>query len=194
MDIVNGAFMLSEKRDRADDLGVVKSITSSLVDKVLSKASVSKTLRAPILLHKTYNEIPQRFVNCLIPSNYMRPHKHLGENQWEVMSWICGDFSLLLFNDEGKLMSKFRFNEKENRVIELPSNCYHTFVTETPSAYLEIRNCAFIPETDRLNAPWAPEVDDPFVADYLNILSKAAVGDILRQELISQGEKENGFY
>jgi cupin fold WbuC family metalloprotein len=169
-------------RDRGKNIDGHKIIDQELIKSVINKAHDSTRRRAPILLHNSYSDMPQRFVNCLCPMTYIRPHKHLSSQHWEIKSWLLGKIILLIFDECGTVTHKFHMTENEMRVIEIPFNQYHSLVTDIPSAYLEIRNCRYHPESDRLYADWSPEEKHPFAAQYVNLLLNASVGDKLSFE------------
>ncbi len=157
----------------------VKIVKHQQIEKTINTGSRCPKGRAAILLNDNFAEKPQRFVNCLSPSTYVCPHKHTLPNQWELMSWLTGRFEALFFDDNGVLVQRIELSEKNNRIVEIPQNVYHSFIALEPCSYLEIRNCAYQPESDRIYADWAPSEDSDKRLSYLKKLYSAKVGDIV---------------
>lgn len=160
----------------------VKIISKKDIDDTLQYATSLKRAREPILIHEHFDEIPQRFVNCLDPKTYVRPHMHVVPSQWELMCWLSGEIIALLFDDYGKVTGKILMNEDNVRIIEIPPFCYHTFIAIGYGAYLEVRNCKYQPSVDRLYSAWSPEENSAQAKEYQSRLCIAEVGDLLTSE------------
>lgn len=164
----------------ANSLNGIKSVSKLDIDLSLTSARGIKRAREPILIHESFKEIPQRFVNCLNNNSYVRPHMHLVPNQWELMCWLTGTIISLIFDDKGTVIRKIIMSEDSIRIIEIPPFSYHTFVsTSDGAAYLEIRNCAYQPTIDRLYSNWSPEENSKLALDYQKKFVHAEVGDQL---------------
>lgn len=155
----------------------IKTITQSDIDNTLHEATYLKRARKSILIHESFSEVPQRFVNCLNSNSYVRPHMHLVPNQWELMCWISGEIIALIFDDDGKVISKILMNENNVRMIEIPPFRYHTFVAVKKGSYLEIRNCKYQPNIDRLYSAWSPPEESHLAIDYQKKFFLAEIGD-----------------
>ena len=107
----------------------IKIINQIDIDNTLLVAKGLLRKRHPILINETFNEAPQRFINCLNQESYVRPHMHIAPNQWELMCWLSGEIIAIIFDDNGVVTQKILMNEKHARVIEIPPFCYHTFIT-----------------------------------------------------------------
>jgi cupin fold WbuC family metalloprotein len=157
----------------------IKIIMQDSLDSGIAEAATLERKRAPILIHSSFEETPQRFVNCLDLNTYVRPHVHVVPKQWELMCWLSGEIVVYLFDDSGVITSKFLMNEENARIIEIPPFRYHAFIATKKSSYLEIRNGHFTGTSDRIYAPWAPAENSIEVADYQKRFSIAQVGDRL---------------
>ena len=122
----------------------IKIITQIDINKTIKLSSSLVRNREPILIHDSFNETPQRFVNCLNYKSYVRPHMHTLENQWELMSWVSGEIIAIFFDNTGIITNKLTMNDLNVKIIEIPPLQYHAFVTPSQGAYLEVRNCASI--------------------------------------------------
>ncbi len=156
----------------------VKIIDQRAVDINLKEAINVPKYRLPILLNDSFDEEPQRFVNCLTEFSYVRPHNHNFTGNWELMSWLSGVLDILFFDEEGRIINKLKMSEKDIKVIEIPPTLYHTFITPNFGSYLEVRNCTYEPLFDRTYAKWAISEDDADDAQaYLKALKKLKKGD-----------------
>ena len=156
-----------------------KLISNDCIEAVIEKSKRASRKRVPILVHDSYDEIPQRFVNCMASDSYIKPHKHESDSQWELVTWISGDMLVIIFDDSGRILNKVKMGQYSNRVMEIQRNQYHSYVPLSDCAYLEIRNCRFIygrPEADRTFASWAPDEGDLGVSDFVDWLKNADIG------------------
>lgn len=159
----------------------IKKITFDDVSSACSIAKSSTKARSAILINKTFEEVPQRFVNCLTKFTYVRPHKHTMPDQWELMSWLSGEIVSLVFNQSGDVLDKLYLAEFDSRIIEFPPNKVHTFYTLSVGSYLEIRNCAYQPNIDRHYMSWAPEENSEKSGIFLETLKSLEVGDNVQE-------------
>ena len=158
----------------------IKMVFKDDIDDTLAHAATLERKRAPILIHESFEESPQRFVNCLEVNTYVRPHMHMVPNQWELMCWLSGEITIFLFDDHGTITSKILMNKNNALIVETPPFRYHAFIATEKSAYLEIRNGKFAGSIDRIYSAWSPEENSPGVADYQRRLAIAEEGDSLR--------------
>ncbi|WP_337883460.1 WbuC family cupin fold metalloprotein [Chromobacterium haemolyticum] len=162
-----------------------KLISNDCIEAVIEESKSAPRKRTPILIHRSYDEIPQRFVNCMASDSYIKPHKHESDNQWELLTWISGEMLVIIFDDAGKILNKVEISQYCNRVIEIPQNLYHSYVPLSDCAYLEIRNCSFTygrPEVDRTFADWAPDEGEHEVKNFTTWLKEADIGKRYEQE------------
>ncbi|HMT02162.1 MAG TPA: WbuC family cupin fold metalloprotein [Burkholderiales bacterium] len=164
---------------RANSIKDIKIITQANINDTLIDAVALERKREPILIHDNFEEIPQRFVNCLNENSYIRPHMHIIPKQWELMSWLSGEIIAFIFDVDGNSIQKIIMNEDNVKVIEIPPFCYHTFVAVTKGSYLEIRNCKYNPSVDRVYSSWSPLENSSLAENYQKKFFTAKVGDKL---------------
>lgn len=157
----------------------VKIVTQSSIDGVLEHALSLERAREPILISGSFDEVPQRFVNCLNEGSYVRPHMHVVPDQWELMSWISGKIVALIFDGDGRVIDKILMSDTGAKLIEIPPFCYHSFYTIGQGAYLEIRNCKYQPAVDRLYSSWAALENSSDAKEYQRMMCEAQIGDIV---------------
>lgn len=157
----------------------IKIINQSDINSNLMRASKLNRGSRQIILHDSFSDAPQKFVNCLTPNSYIRPYMHSSENQWKLMCWISGEIIVLFFDDEGVLRHKVFMDDQSTKVIEIPPLCYHSFLAIKNSAYLEIRNCSYGSTVDRTYAKWSLPENDYLALKYHNRLLCAGIGDLV---------------
>ena len=167
------------KYKEARTLNGVKVVTQTDIDNALYEASSLSRARKPILIHDSFENVPQRFINCLNTNSYVRPHMHNLPEQWELMSWLSGDLVAVFFDENGVVTNKILMNKDNTKVIEIPALCYHSFVAIKHGSYLEIRNCKYQPKIDRVYAAWSPEEDSTLATSYQSKLLTTKVGESL---------------
>lgn len=165
--------------EKALNINGMKIITQGKIDETIQTAAFLPRARKAILIHEAFNEVPQRFINCLNSGSYVRPHMHMVPNQWELMCWISGEITALIMDNEGIVTDKVLMNETNVRIIEIPPFSYHTFLATKEGSYLEVRNCKYQPTIDRVYASWSPQEESALVHDYYKKLSNAEIGDNL---------------
>lgn len=162
-----------------------KLISNDHIEAVIKASRDAPRKRTPILVHNSYDEIPQRFVNCMASDSYIRPHKHENDNQWELVTWISGELLVVIFDDSGRILSKVEMSQQGNRVFEIQRNQYHSYIPLSDCSYLEIRNCRFIygrPEADRTFASWAPDEGEKEAEAFVTWLKDADIGKRYEQD------------
>lgn len=164
---------------KADSANGIKTVTQADIDDALIYSSSLKRARMPIHIHESFDEVPQRFINCLNPGTYVRPHMHISPNHWELKSWLSGELIVLLFDSQGKVISKILMNDAGTKIVEIPPFCYHTVVAVKKGAYLEIRNGKYQPPNDKVCATWSPEENSAPAKSYQESFLTAQIGDLL---------------
>ncbi len=166
------------KRVRAEN--GIKTIHQADINEMLRYVSSVKRAREPILINDSFDEVPQKFINCLDPRTYVRPHMHIVPKTQELMCWLTGEIVVLLFDTIGKVTHRIVMNQRGVKVLEIPAFCYHAFIATEQSAYLEIRNTPYHPSVrDRTYSDWSPEEYSIAVKEYKERFLIAKVGDLL---------------
>lgn len=155
----------------------IKKITSKEVEAEIINAGTLQRRRSPILLNNSFDEVPQMFVNCLAKNTYIRPHKHPNSYQIEYFSIIYGEGMVVLFDDEGVVIDKFTLSHGNIVLVKIPCNIYHTVLTNTGCAFLEIRNHAYKRQIDKEFAGWSPPEDSALADSYYEKLVSINKGE-----------------
>ncbi len=158
----------------------IKVVYQSDLDQNLHLALKTEKKRKAILLNESFEQVPQRFINNLTRNTYVRPHKHILPQQWELMSWLSGEIEALLFTEEGILYERYMLSANQIKVIEFQPGFIHSFLTNSSGSYLEVRNCAYNPNIDREYAPWSPEEGSVSAGSFLETLRTLKFGDNIK--------------
>jgi cupin fold WbuC family metalloprotein len=137
--------------------------------KFLKENAIShKSKKARICLHKKDSDKVNEMIICTYKGAYIRPHMHLKKS--ESYHVIEGTFSLIFFNDDGKITKVF--NAKKDNIIKVPFALWHTMVVTSKACIMhEVTNGPF-DSGNTIFADWSPsEFEEKVVIDkYLDSL------------------------
>jgi cupin fold WbuC family metalloprotein len=154
----------------------MKLFDAQYLNDLTEKAKNSPRFRQHLNIHRSYQDVCQRFFNAIEPSSYIRPHRHISEPREELLVAIRGTMILITFNDQGSITGILRFGSQRHGSdlaagAEVGSNTWHTVVAlESGSVLLEVKAGPFDPNHPKDLAPWAPEEGSEAASDYLNRL------------------------
>jgi len=117
----------------------MKLVTSSLLDSLTKEAVQSPRKRAHYNLHPNLEDKIHRLCIAVEPGSYVKPHRHLTPEKWELLVILRGKMVILLFDDNGMVIDRIKLEiGGENICVEIPAGVWHTFVSmEAGSAVLE---------------------------------------------------------
>lgn len=152
----------------------MKIVDDLLLDKLSVEAKLSDRLRKNLNLHREENDPVQRMLNALEPDTYIQPHKHEDPDKRELFVPIRGSLSLVVFDDEGVMVSEVILSEKSTaRIAEIEAGVWHTVVCNEPDTiYFEVKDGPYDVSNDKTFASWAPSEQDKAKAEYLHSLKK----------------------
>ncbi|HPF01332.1 MAG TPA: WbuC family cupin fold metalloprotein, partial [Bacteroidales bacterium] len=73
------------------------------INNLSQKAKASDRRRMNLNIHKTEEDVMQRFLNAMEPGTYIRPHKHEMPHKRELFAVVRGEFLMLEFDDTGNV-------------------------------------------------------------------------------------------
>jgi len=155
-------------------------IDDAFCEALLLQASESPRKRSHFNLHSDLNEPVQRLCIALKRGSYVRPHHHPKSNKWEMMLAIRGAVSLMIFDQEGKVLEKLVLGPGESvSGIEMKPNTWHTVMPLTDdTVILEVKEGPFAATQESDFASWAPLEGDDKVVEFLSWAEGANPGDI----------------
>jgi cupin fold WbuC family metalloprotein len=131
----------------------LQRLDQDLFDRVAKEARQGRRLRMNHNLHQA-NDLVQRFINVLQPGTYVRPHRHLRDQEgegFECFLVLQGAVGLLLLNQQGEVIHQERLDASGPlRGIELAESQLHTLVAlEDDTVIFELKQGPYQPSSDK---------------------------------------------
>lgn len=158
----------------------MKLVTSSLLDSLTNEAIQSQRKRAHYNLHPNLEDKIHRLCIAVEPGSYVKPHRHLTPEKWELLVILRGKMKILLFDDEGIVIDRVELkHDGENICIEIPAGVWHTFVSmESGSVVLESKPGPYSKPIENDFVNWAPNEGEAKVELFEKWYRMASAGDI----------------
>ena len=135
------------------------------------QALVSHRKRYPFIIHKKGEYFNQVF-NFILEDSYMRPHHHPLPMMVEKMHLIKGEFKVLIFGDNGEVLSVYSLKKRGER-IQIPPFTWHTYVMkQKQNIIFETMNGVYDSKTWKVFPEWAPEEGNIESVKYFDFLKQ----------------------
>ncbi|MEW6037931.1 MAG: WbuC family cupin fold metalloprotein [Pseudomonadota bacterium] len=159
----------------------LKLVTAAMLSGLSEEAARSARLRKNLNVHPVLEDPVQRLFNALEPGTYARPHRHSRPDGWELMVVVRGAFSVLRFDDHGRVAERVDLRAKGGDcAVEIPAGAWHAVVSrEAGTVMFEVKPGPYSPVADKDFAAWAPEEGSADAAALLRRLESAQPGDRL---------------
>jgi cupin fold WbuC family metalloprotein len=143
-------------------------IDNQLLDQVSQKAKAAPRRRMNHNFHQVPEDLLNRMLNAMEPDTYVRPHKHENPDKREAFIVLRGSFLIVVFDDSGNITDHVILGNKQGMYgLEIPPRTYHTLISlEEDSVIYELKDGPYIPQSDKVFAPWAPEEGSPQAKEY----------------------------
>lgn len=153
----------------------MKTFSRKNLKNLNNTAASSQRKRQHYNFHENYDEKCQKLINAIGTDSYIRPHRHSNDPKNEFLYALSGLFSILIFNDEGKIESvEFLCSDNlynYNIAVEIVPQSWHTVIAlKDNSALLEVKDGPFRPEYAKEFPDWAPAENSIESIKYLNKL------------------------
>lgn len=156
----------------------IKEFTKADFQKLKIQAKRSGRARMSFNLHQSFEDKCQRLFNAVGVDSYIQPHRHSLDPKVETLIAVQGLFSVVIFDDVGKIQKILKFGTEKfsdshdmAACIEISPGVWHTVVALVDQSILfEVKEGIFIPQLAKELAPWAPSEDDPRALTYLQWL------------------------
>lgn len=117
------------------------------------QARQSPRLRANSNLHRNLDDPIQRLAIAMEPDTLILPHRH--PHTWEVLIALRGRFTVLLFDDTGKVIERAELGECTS-VIEIPDGGWHAVLSrDTGAVIFEVKHGPYAPIAEADIATWS---------------------------------------
>jgi cupin fold WbuC family metalloprotein len=156
------------------------TITHQAITTLSEEARQNRRLRKNLNLHAQLDDPVQRMVNAMEPGTYVRPHRHARDNGWELMMCLKGSFSILIFDDVGRVLERIDLNADTGVcAVEIPAYSWHAVVSHQPGTVMfEVKPGPYSPIDDKDFAGWAPAENQPECSQTMGWYAVARNGDI----------------
>jgi len=131
----------------------LKVLTETDLTALGQVAQRSPRFRANSNLHQELGDPIQRLAIAMEPSTLIPPHRH--PQTWEVLTALRGRFTVLLFDDEGRVSGRAVLGEGAS-VVEIPTGGWHAVLSHDPGGVIfEIKHGPYRPIGEIDIAKWS---------------------------------------
>ena len=154
-------------------------INQEFMDKLSEKAKASERGRAHFNLHKSLDEDIHRLCMGAEPGTYIRPHRHLACDKWELFIILRGKIVVLIFADDGTLLKRVEMAAGgDNCAIEIPADSWHAFSSlQSDSIVMEVKHGPYEPPVEEDWLPGTPAEGEAGAKEFQHWYQTARAGD-----------------
>lgn len=136
----------------------MKQINKNLLTALSAQASNSPRKRAHHNIHPQLVDPVQRLCIAMEPGTYVRPHRHMQPETWEILLILSGAVALLIFDESGKVLERIELAAGgEVTAVEIPSDTWHAVASlRTGTVVFEVKQGPYAPITENNYACWSP--------------------------------------
>ena len=130
----------------------MKKLTTDDLASLSRQASLSPRLRANSNLHQELTDPIQRLAIAMEPDTLILPHRHL--HTWEVLTALRGRFTVLVFDDAGRVVARAELGV-DTSVVEIPAGGWHAVLSRDAGAVIfEVKHGPYAPVVAEDIAAW----------------------------------------
>lgn len=157
----------------------MRLLTQDRIRELSAQAAASARRRRNLNLHAELADPVQRLCNAFEPGTYVRPHRHLGADRWELFVALSGSVVVLTFDDDAAVRDRVAVSATGPVIaVEIPAGTWHTLACNAAGTVLfEVKPGPYAALTDKDFAPWAPAEGDPRCAAFERWYREARRGD-----------------
>lgn len=131
----------------------MKKLTTADLTNLTQQARQAPRLRANSNLHQDLNDPIQRFAVAMEPDTLILPHRH--PHTWEMLTALRGRFTVLVFDDAGKVIERAALGE-DSSIVEIPAGGWHAVLSrDTGAVIFEIKHGPYQPIAEADIAVWS---------------------------------------
>lgn len=136
----------------------MKRIDRTLLTTLSTQAAAAPRLRAHHNLHPQLDDPVQRLCIAMEPGTYVRPHRHMQPETWEILLILSGAVALLVFDDGGRVLERIELAAGgEVTAVEIPANTWHAVASlKAGTVVFEVKQGPYAPIAEANYAPWSP--------------------------------------
>lgn len=131
----------------------MKKLTTDDLFALSQQAQQSPRLRANSNLHPELSDPIQRLAIAMEPDTLILPHRH--PHTWEVLTALRGRFTVLVFDDAGKVTERAELGG-DTSVVEIPAGGWHAVLSRDAGAVIfEVKHGPYAPIAEADIAAWS---------------------------------------
>jgi len=131
----------------------LKKLTAGNLTTLSQQARQSPRLRANSNLHQELTDPVQRLAIAMEPGTLILPHRH--PHTWEILTALRGRFTVLVFDDGGRVIERVALGE-DTGVVEIPAGGWHAVLSRDEGAVIfEVKHGPYAPIADADVAVWS---------------------------------------
>jgi len=131
----------------------LKKLTATDLTSLAQQAAQSPRLRANTNLHRELSDSVQRLAIAMEPDTLVLPHRH--PYTWEVLTALRGRFTVLVFDDAGKVVERAVLGV-DTSVVEIPAGGWHAVLSHDIGAVIfEVKHGPYAPIAEADVAAWS---------------------------------------
>lgn len=131
----------------------MKKLTAANLANLSQQARQSPRLRANANLHQELTDPIQRLAIAMEPDTLILPHRH--PHTWEVLTALRGRFTVLVFDDKGRVKERTVLGE-DSSVVEIPAGGWHAVLSRDVDAVIfEVKHGPYAPIAEADVAAWS---------------------------------------
>ena len=155
----------------------MKLISQQLLDELAARAAASPRLRTHHNLHASNDDRVQRYLVVANRDSYFRPHRHA--TRAELALVVRGRLDLVSFDAAGQVTARHSLGEgAASLAYENGPGNWHTVVVQADgTAFLEVKEGPYDPQTASEFAAWAPAEGEPGAREFLEWARRAQSGE-----------------
>lgn len=131
----------------------MKKISTANLSMLSQQARQSPRLRANSNLHQELGDPIQRLAIAMEPDTLIVPHRH--PQTWEVLTALSGRFTVLVFDNAGRVIERTVLGE-DSSVVEIPAGGWHAVLSRDAGAVIfEVKHGPYTPVGEADVAAWS---------------------------------------
>ncbi len=144
-----------------------------------AKAVASPRKRAHHNFHVSLEESIHRLCIAAEPGTYIKPHRHLDSDKWELFIALRGAVVVIIYDESGRIEKRIKLAAGAGTcALEISADVWHNFISLEPGTIvMETKPGPYIRPTGSDSAAWAPEEGTVEAAALELWLHSAAEGD-----------------
>ena len=154
-------------------------VNCEFMDKLSEQAQASERKRAHFNLHQSLDEDIHRLCMGAEPGTFIRPHRHLNCDKWELFTILRGKIVVLIFADDGTVLNRVEMTAGgDNCVIEIPADSWHAFASmQSTSIVMEVKHGPYQRPVEEDWLPGTPSEGEDGASELQQWYQTAQVGD-----------------